>query len=42
MMENKLNRFVPEGYKPFISSSDYKNHERKLIEEKKINQNIKG
>ena len=40
MMENKLNRFVPEGYKPFISSSDYKNHERKLIEEKKINQKI--
>lgn len=32
-MMNKLNRFVPEGYRPYISSSDYRNHKRILIPE---------
>lgn len=39
-MKNTLNRFVPEGYKPFVSSSDYNNHERVLIPEKSINNKI--
>ena len=39
-MINKLNRFVPEGYKPFVSSHDYKNYDRKLIKEKEINNKI--
>ena len=40
-MINKVNRFVPEGYKPFVSSHDYKNYSRKLIEEKSVNNEIK-
>lgn len=40
-MVNKVNRFIPDGTKPFVSSSDYKNHERKLISEKSINNEIK-
>lgn len=39
-MQNKVNRFVPDGMKPFESSSDYLNHERKLIPEKSINNKI--
>ena len=39
-MINKLNRFIPEGYTPFESSHEYKNHERKLIKEKEINNKI--
>ena len=39
-MNNKVNRFVPEGYRPFVSSSDYQNKERKLIKEKKQNNKI--
>ncbi|MBO7080225.1 MAG: citrate lyase subunit alpha [Bacilli bacterium] len=39
-MKNALNRNVPTGYRPFVSSSDYKNHERKLISEKSINNKI--
>ena len=39
-MKNSLNRYVPDGYKAFVSSSDYKNHERKLISEKSINNKI--
>lgn len=34
-MKNALNRFVPEGYVPFTSSSAYKAQERKLIKEKR-------
>ncbi len=33
-MENSLKRNIPEGFKPYVSSSDYKNHERKLVEAK--------
>ena len=40
-MINKLNRFIPDGYTPFESSHDYKNHERKLIDEKEVNNEIK-
>ena len=40
-MINKLNRFIPDGYTPFESSHDYKNHERKLIDEKDVNNEIK-
>lgn len=39
-MKNTLNRFVPDGFKPYISSSDFKNHERKVISEKSINNKI--
>ena len=39
-MINKLNRFIPEGYMPVESSHEYKNHERKVIEEKSINNKI--
>ena len=39
-MINKLNRFVPEGYKPFVSSHDYKNYDRKLIKEKETIEDI--
>ena len=39
-MLNSLNRFVPDNYKAFKSSDDYKNHKRKLIEEKSINNKI--
>lgn len=39
-MKNSLNRFVPEGYKPFVSSTDYLNHPRKMIEEKSQNNPI--
>ena len=39
-MINKVNRFIPNGYKPFISSHDYKNHERILIKEKSLNNKI--
>ena len=38
-MINKVNRFIPEGYSPFVSSHDYKNYSRKLINEKEINSN---
>ena len=34
-MKNALDRFVPEGFKPFQNSSFYKTQERKLIKEKK-------
>jgi len=40
-MKNSLNRFVPEGYKPYVSSSDYKNKERKLIPEHQGSKEIK-
>lgn len=39
-MLNNLNRYVPKNYKPFISSNDYKNHNRKLINEKETNNEI--
>ena len=39
-MVNKLNRFIPDNYKPYVSSHDYKNSKRVLIEEKKINNKI--
>lgn len=39
-MNNNLNRFVPDGFKPYKSSSDFKNHERKLIKEKNTNNKI--
>lgn len=39
-MVNSLNRAVPNNLKPFISSSDYNNHERKMIKEKKTNNEI--
>lgn len=34
-MKNSLNRFVPDGYKPFVGSDEYKKQERRLIKEKK-------
>jgi len=34
-MKNSLNRFVPDGFKAFISSNDYKNFPRNKIEEVK-------
>ena len=34
-MKNSLNRFVPDGYKPFVGSDEYKRQERRLIKEKK-------
>lgn len=34
-MKNSIGRFVPQQFKPFVSSSDYNNHKRKLIDEKK-------
>ena len=40
MIVNKVNREIPSNYKPFISSSDYKNHQRVLIDEKKTNNKI--
>ena len=40
-MKNTLNRNVLEGYKPFISSNEYKNHNRVLTQEKSINNQIK-
>ena len=39
-MKNSLNRYVPDGYSPFVSSSDYKNHKRKLVKEKSTNNKI--
>ncbi|MGD9604976.1 MAG: citrate lyase subunit alpha [Bacilli bacterium] len=39
-MKNSINREVPLGYKPFISSSEYEKHERKLISEKSTNNKI--
>ena len=37
-MKNSLGRFVPEGFKPFDGSGDYKNKKRKLIKEKRTSQ----
>ena len=34
-MKNSLNRFVPDGYKPFVGSDEYKKQERRLVKEKK-------
>ena len=39
-MKNSLGRKVIEGYKPFKSSDDYKNHQRVLAKEKSINNKI--
>lgn len=39
-MLNGIGRNVIDGLKPFVSSDDYKNHERKLIPEKSINNKI--
>lgn len=39
-MVNKLNRFIPENCKPYISSHDYQNHKRKVINEKSQNNKI--
>ena len=40
-MKNTLGRNVIEGYKPFISSHEYKNHQRILAKQKSINNEIK-
>ncbi len=37
-MKNSLNRFVPDGYLPFVSADDYKCKQRKLIKEKEISE----
>ncbi len=34
MMKNSLDRFVPDGFKPFVSSDDYKSHSRTTISKK--------
>ncbi len=39
-MKNKIGREVPLGFKPYVSSNDYKNNERKLICEKDKNNKI--
>ncbi len=39
-MKNKLNRMVPDGYKPFGSSDDYTKNVRKVVSEKKINNKV--
>lgn len=39
-MKNSLNRFVPQGYEPFVSASAYTNKERKLIPEKKTSKTV--
>ena len=40
-MKNSLDRFVPEGFKPFEGSGAYKNKKRKLIKEKATSQGFK-
>ena len=40
-MKNTLGRNVLEGYKPYVSSNEYKNHKRVLANEKSINNEIK-
>ncbi|MBR1983831.1 MAG: citrate lyase subunit alpha [Clostridia bacterium] len=40
-MKNSLNRFVPEGFKPFLSSHDYKTKKINLIKEKQTSNEIK-
>ncbi len=32
-MKNTLHRYVPDGYRPYVGSSDYVHHERKLVPE---------
>lgn len=39
-MKNSLGRNVLEGYKPYKSSDDYKNHQRVLANQKSINNKI--
>lgn len=39
MIKNSLNRLIPDNYKPFVSSSDYNNFDRILIEEKESHNN---
>ena len=39
-MKNSLGRNVIEGYKPYVSSDEYKNHERILANQKNINNKI--
>ena len=39
-MKNKLNRFIPDNYLPYISSDNYLNYERKVINEKKTNNKV--
>lgn len=39
-MKNSLGRNVLEGFKPYVSSDDYKNHQRVLAKEKSINNKI--
>ena len=39
-MKNSLGRNVIEGYKPYVSSNEYKNHERVLANQKSINNKI--
>ena len=34
-MKNGVGREIPNHFNPFVNSSDYKNHQRKLIEKKK-------
>ena len=39
-MKNSLGRNVLEGFKPYVSSDDYKNHQRVLAKQKSINNKI--
>ena len=39
-MKNSLGRNVIEGYKPYVSSNEYKNHNRILANQKSINNKI--
>ena len=39
-MKNSLGRNVIEGFKPFVSSNEYKNHNRILANQKSINNKI--
>lgn len=35
-MKNSLNRFVPDGYKPFVGSDEYKNRNVDLLKKKDV------
>ena len=39
-MKNSLGRNVLEGFKPYVSSDDYQNHQRVLAKQKSINNKI--
>ena len=40
-MKNSLNRFVPEGFKPFKSSHDYKLNKPQTVPEKQTSNGVK-